>query len=332
MEKGILIAIVSTILCVTFMLGGSALAGRGSSGPDRAIDPIVSTEWLAANTDSPNLAVIDVRSAKDYKSGHVPGSISAPFVFPVSAWIVVRNGLFLEVPDTAELFETIGGLGIRPDSRVVIVSAPDPNLPAPYYGLANATRVADTLIYAGVPNVAILDGGYPKWQFEKRPVTTKTVTPKPVKFDGAVDTDMFVSLDFVRRHLKSADLIDARDADVYFGVTVEPWTDKAGHIPGATSLPTPWIWTFNKDGNYYTFKDRKTLAAMAAGALGTDHGRKEGQKGGDSEIIVYCGVGGYASSWWFILTRVLGYEDVKFFDGASQEWGMHYEMVPYRWQ
>ena len=46
---------------------------------------------------------------------------------------------------------------------------------------------------------------------------------------------------------------------------------------------------------------------MAAGAIGTDHGRKEGKKGRDSEIIVYCGVGGYASSWWFILTQVLGY-------------------------
>ena len=332
MEKGMLTTIVSIIFCVTLLAGGFAFAGHGSSGSSRTIDPILSTEWLAANGNSPNLLIIDVRSAKAYEAGHIPGSISAPFVFPVSAWIVVRNELFLEVPDTAELFKTIGGLGIQPDSRVVIVTAPDPSLPAPYYGLANATRVADTLIYAGVPNVAILDGGYPKWKFEKRPVSTKGVTPKPVAYDGAVNTDMFVSLDFVRNHLKDIDLIDARDANVYFGVIVEPWTDKAGHIPGAACLPTPWIWSFNKEGDYYTFKGRKTLADMAAGVLGTDHGRPTGQKGRDSEIIVYCGVGGYASSWWFILTQVLGYKDVKFFDGAAQEWGMHYDMLPYRWE
>jgi thiosulfate/3-mercaptopyruvate sulfurtransferase len=315
MKKGILPSIVSIVAGATFLMGSLALAGN------RTIAPIVSTQWLAANSGSPNLVIVDVRSAKDYQTGHLPGSVSAPFGFPVSAWITIRNKLFLEVPDTAKLFQTIGGLGIRPNSRVVIVSAPDPKLPAPYYGLANGTRVAVTLIYAGVPNVAILDGGFPKWKAEKRPVSLKTATPKPVTFKGAVDTRIFVSLAYVRRHLKSANIIDARDADVYFGAVVEPWTKKAGHIPGASSLPAPWIWQRNK-GGYYTFKDRKTLAAMAAGVA------KRGKKG----TIVYCGVGGYASSWWFVLTQVLKQRHVKFFDGAAQEWGRHYNMVPYRWE
>ena len=276
--------------------------------------------------------IVDVRGAADYQAGHIPGSVSAPLAFPKSAWITVRNELFLEVPDAAELCGTIGGLGIGPDSQVVVVTAPDPKAPSPYYGLANATRAAVTLIYAGLPNVAILDGGYPKWQFEKRAVSKEAVTPKPVKFDAAVDSGMFVSLDYVKARLDSADILDARDADVYFGVTVEPWTPKAGHIPGASSLPAPWIWTTDKDGNYYVFKDRPTLAAMAAGLLDTPKDRQEAKKGADSNIIVYCGVGGYASSWWFVLTQMLGYEDVVFFDGSAQEWGLQNDMSPYTWE
>lgn len=322
MKRRVLLNAITVIICATFLMGCPALAVAGSSKITRNIDPIVSTDWLAANSGSPHLVILDIRSGEDYKAGHIPGSISAPFGFPKSAWITVRDKLFLEVPDTNELFKTLGGLGIKPGSRVIVVTAHDPKAPAPYYGLANGTRAADTLIHAGVANAAILDGGFLKWKFEKRPVSTTPVKPKPVKFDGAAYAAMFVSVDYVHRNRDGAKLIDARDAEVYFGVIVEPWTPKAGHIPGASSLPAPWIWTLNKEGNYYTFKDGKTLAAMAAGVLG-DSKRK---------AIVYCGVGGYASAWWFVLTQALGYQDVKFFDGAAQEWGMHYDMLPYRWE
>jgi thiosulfate/3-mercaptopyruvate sulfurtransferase len=337
MEKGILITVLAIIFCATLLPGGLALASHGSSGQGREIDPIVSTKWLSENIDNENLVIIDIRDPKSYATAHIPGSINEPFVTdfspetgPTSNWITSRNGLWLEVPDDQNLFKTIGSLGITQKSRIVIVTSPNPNEP-PFYGLANGTRVADTLIYAGIVNVAILDGGYPKWVADGNPVATDIPNITGVAYKGKINKNMFVSVDYVHRHLNSADLIDARDADVYFGVTVEPWTDKAGHIPGAASLPAPWIWTLNDDGTY-TFRNREALAAMAAGVPGKPHERQEGRKGHDSDIIVYCGVGGYASSWWFVLTQVLGYEDVKFFDGASQEWGMHYDMIPYRWE
>jgi thiosulfate/3-mercaptopyruvate sulfurtransferase len=337
MEKGILLTVVSIILCATLLPGGLALASHGHSGPGRTIDPIVSTNWLSENLDNENLVIIDIRDPNSYETAHIPGSINEPFVTafdpstgPTSNWITSKNGLWLEVPDDQNLFETIGSLGITQKSWVVIVTAPNPDEP-PFYGLANGTRVADTLIYAGIINVAILDGGYPKWAADDNPATTDIPDITAVAYEGKIDTNMFVSVDYVHRHLERADLIDARDADVYFGVTAEPWTPKAGHIPGAVSLPAPWIWNLNEDGTY-TYKDRETLAAMAAGVLEKPHGRQKGRKDHDSKIIVYCGVGGYASSWWFVLTQVLGYEEVKFFDGASQEWGLHYDMIPYRWE
>jgi thiosulfate/3-mercaptopyruvate sulfurtransferase len=225
-----------------------------------------------------------------------------------------------------DLSSTIGDLGITNESWVVIVTAPNPGEP-PFFGLANGTRVADTLIYAGLVDVAILDGGYPKWVADSFPTDTDVPVVTPVTYEGDVNERLFVSINYVRRHLKRADIIDARDADVYFGVTIEPYADKAGHIPNSSSLPAPWIWDLNPDGTY-TYKDSETLGAMASGVLRDSrhywhHWRPK--------KIVYCGVGGYASSWWFVLTQVLGYEGVKLYDGSAQEWVLYYDMVPYQW-
>ena len=140
------------------------------------------------------------------------------------------------------------------------------------------------------------------------------------------------SREYTKSRTKKAGILDARDADVYFGVTIEPFANKAGHIPSAKSLPAPWIWdlkTAKPDGKtstYYTYKSTQTLGSMASGVFRQSSGNK-GQ-----EIIVYCGVGGYASSWWFMLTQVLGYQNVKIYDGAAQEWVKYYDMVPYQWE
>jgi thiosulfate/3-mercaptopyruvate sulfurtransferase len=318
-------------LLVAFITGslicGCAVVTRQEAASRRTMDPIVSTDWLAANSQLANMVIIDIRSPVDYGASHIPGAINEPFVTafdpctgPTSEWIVGSvDCLWLQVPDVNDLFAAIGNLGIRPDSRVVIVTAPNPNEP-PFFGLANATRVADTLIYAGVNNVAILDGGHPKWVAEGRPTTKEVPELKSVTYKGKVNPAMFVAIDHVQRHLGDAVIIDARDVDVYFGAVVEPFADKAGHIPNAKSLPAPWIWDWSSDGAY-TYKDPQTLGTMAAGVIG------EPGTVGSQEIIVYCGVGGYASSWWFVLTQVLGYQHVKLYDGSAQEWVKKYDMV-----
>ena len=315
-------SLIASALVTSFLVGGVAFAGKGSP-PGRGIAPIVSTGWLEENAGMKSLVVLDIRSEAAYGEGHIPGARSAPFEMPVSAWTVVRDGLLLEVPEKDPLFDTLGSLGITTDSKVVIVTSPVPGQP-PYYGLADATRVADTLIYAGVKDVAVLDGGHPKWSAEERPTTRDVPDWDSASFQGKVLTEMIVSTGYVHEQLCKAKLIDARDADVYFGVTLEPFADKPGHIPTASSLPAPWIWDANEDGTY-TYKSRKTLEAMASSLTG---GCKDA---GCRELIVYCGVGGYASAWWFLLTQVLGYENVKLYDGAAQAWVREHDMVPFQW-
>jgi thiosulfate/3-mercaptopyruvate sulfurtransferase len=317
------LVIIMSFLALGGLLTMVAYAGHDSHWGHR-IDPIVSTDWLAENSDLDGLVIIDIRSSGDYGQGHIPNSVNEPFPNPFETeWVVSDpDGLWFQLPEKEDLFETIGDLGIKKHSLVVVVTALNPGEP-PSYGLANATRVADTLIYAGVRNVAILDGGYPKWAAESKPTTTDVPNAKPTPYHAKVDKEMFVSIEYVRKHMTRAVMIDARDAEVYFGATIEPFAPREGHIPRARSLPAPWMWKSESDG-IYVYKDTETLKAMATGVIGRFKNK---------EIIVYCGVGGYAASWWFVLTQVLGYDNVRIFDGSAQEWVMKdYDMIPYEWE
>lgn len=285
----------------------------------RAISPIVSTDWLEKNLDDPKLAIIDIRIGEEYRAGHILKAINVPFPDaienPFSQWFVERDGLLLEMPEEADLFNTIGSAGIRGDSLVVVV--PKPELPHP---LVDATRVADTLLYAGVKSVAVLDGGYDKWVNEGRPISLTIVEPTPVTYTSKVDRTMFVSKEYVQKKIGKAIIIDAREPIEYFGCFIRPLWVRAGHIPTAKCLPTLWIWT--EDMTYRTIDE---LRKMVSGVVGTDVAK---------EIIIYCGVGGFSSAWFFLLKEVLGYKNVKIYHGSAQEWTRDPEvpLVSYKWE
>lgn len=301
---------------VAFSFVSDTYAHPGDHGA-RTIEPIVSADWLEANRGAEGIVILDIRPSIAYDAAHIPGAISEPFEVPFSAWITMRDDLLLELPEEEELFATIGDLGIDAESRVVVVTSPNPGEPAAY-GLSNGTRVAGTLIYAGVKNVAVLDGGFGKWQAQGLPTTTEVPAVTPVAYTGEVDDDLFVSRQYVEARIGRVPIVDARDADVYFGTTTEPFAAQAGHIPSASSLPAPWVW-HQEDS---TYRDKDTLGKMAAGVI---------REGKHHQVIVYCGVGGYSSTWVFLLTQVLGYRNVKFYDGAAQDWARYNELIPYRW-
>lgn len=263
----------------------------------RTISPLVTTKWLAENIARPGLVVVDIRNSDEYKAGHIPGAVNAPF----SSWAVSRGGLLLELPEDDELFDTIGATGIESDSRVVVVNKTDTP-----FTLADAARVACTLIYGGVKNVAVLNGGYNKWLKEKRPVSDETPKPKKVAYKGKVNEAMFVNKAYVEKKLGKSVIVDARSPDEFFGITQDLFTEKPGHIPTATCLPAPWLWT-----DKGTYRPIKEIRAMVAGVVGKDKAR---------EIIVYCGVGGFSGAWCFVMREILGYTNARVYDGSAQEW------------
>jgi thiosulfate/3-mercaptopyruvate sulfurtransferase len=278
--------------------------------PTRTISPLVTTKWLAENIGQPGLVVVDIRNREEYSTGHIPGAVNVPF----SSWAKSSGSLLMALPTDEELFETIGGAGIGSGSMVVVVNKTDTP-----FTLADAARVAYTLIYGGVKNVAVLNGGDNKWLKEKRAVSDEAVKPQKVAYRGQINDEMFVNKAYVEKRLGKSVIVDARSPDVFFGITQDLFTDRPGHIPTATCLPAPWLWT-----DRGTYRSIKEIRAMVAGVVGRDRSK---------EIIVYCGVGGFSGALGFVMREMLGYTNARVYEGAAQEWTADPKapMSRYRW-
>ena len=291
------------LLALVFILPLAALA--------REIAPVVSTDWLEKNLSHPKLIMVDIRKVEEYKEGHIPNSINVFY----GTWAIKKKGLDNELPEDDDLFDIIGSAGIKNDSVVVVVGKTDATP-----DLVNAPRVAWTLMYAGVPNVGVLDGGMNKWVKEKKAISTEAVKPKAIEFKGKANKGMFLTKDGVLGRIGKSTIVDTRMPDFYFGVVKLDFVERAGRIQSAVSLPSPWI--FIKEG---TFKSKEDLEAMASGVIGKDMSK---------EIIVYCDTGRLCKGWGFVLREVLGYKNVISYDGSSQEWSKdpNLPMVKYSWQ
>jgi thiosulfate/3-mercaptopyruvate sulfurtransferase len=273
------------------------LASFSLSCHARDIPPFVSADWLGKNIENPGLIIIDIRDDAEYRKSHIKGAINVS----IDSWAVERGGLLREMPDEKELLELLGSIGAKADSKIIVVGQGIRD-----FDRADAVRVAWTILIAGVKDVSVLDGGFLKWMTGEMAVTTDVPVIKPVKYDGKIDLSSIVSKAYVLDKISRAIIVDAREADVYSGAKIEPWAPKAGHIKGAVNLPTPLVFQ-----RYGLLKDKSELADMAEKVIGNDR---------DKEVILYCGAGPFSSVWSYILTEMLGYKDVKVYDGSMQEW------------
>lgn len=263
----------------------------------REIPPIVDAAWLEANLNTPGLTIVDIRKAEEYKEGHIPGAINLMY----GSVAIKRNNLDNELPLDDDLTDILNNAGLTGKSRVVIYNRVD-SLPE----RVNMARVAWTLAYAGIENVAILDGGWTKWMADKKPVSKEPVVAKPADGTFAFNKKILADRDTVKTRLGKALFLDARDAEFYFGAAKQPYVDKAGRIKGAVLLPSSWI--FTREG---TFRKTEELNAFLPGTVGNDKER---------EVVVYCDSGRIASGWWYFLTQVLGYKRVSLYDGSAMDY------------
>ncbi|MCX7991131.1 MAG: rhodanese-like domain-containing protein [Proteobacteria bacterium] len=277
----------------------------------KEIAPIVSTDWLEKNLSNPKLVVIDIRKAEDYKNGHIPGAVNVFY----GVWAVDKKGLKNELPEDDDLVDIINGAGISNDSIVVIAGPADS-----VSDVVNMTRVVLTLKYAGFNNSAVLDGGINKWLKEQRATSTEIVKPKAGNFKPNWNKGVLVGKDYVAKQLGKAIIIDDRGSDAFYGVTKLDFVEKAGHIKGAKNLPTSWL--YGKDNVY---RSAEEMQAIAEGVVGKDKKK---------EIISYCDTGKVSTGWWFVLSEVLGYENVKVYEGSMQEWSKdpNLPVVRYSWE
>ena len=279
----------AVLIAIALLLPLTALA--------RGIDPVVSTDWLQKNLKKGNLVIVDLRKVEEYQAGRIPGSVNVFY----GSWAIKKGDLLNELPMVEDLADVIAGAGIDKNTLVVLVDkvekVPD------QFGM---TRVAWTLKYMGVPNVAILSGGITQWVKEGKAISTDAVKPKAKPFKATVNQNLFIDKAGVMAKLGKAIIIDTRAPAFFEGKEKLEFVPKTGRIKGAVNLPVGQLYT--PEGLY---KSKADLAALATNAAGKDLTK---------EIIVYCDTGKTCTGWAFIMTEMLGYKDVKVYDGSFMEW------------
>ncbi|SDZ03245.1 sulfurtransferase [Herbiconiux ginsengi] len=268
----------------------------GYAHPER----LVSGDWLEAHLGEPGLVVVE--SDEDvllYETGHIPGSVK------IDWHTDLNDPVERDYVDGAGFAALLGGKGISRDDTVVI------------YGDKNNWWAAYALwvfTLFGHEDVRLLDGGRDKWIAEGRPITTDRPAPAPVDYPVVErrDEEIRAFKDDVLAHLGHP-LIDVRSPEEYSGerTTAPAYPEegalRAGHIPSAANVP--WARAAAEDG---TFKPVVELDAIYRGEAGLVDGEP---------VIAYCRIGERSSHTWFVLTHLLGFENVRNYDGSWTEWG-----------
>ena len=277
----------------------SEIAERGYDHPEA----LVSTAWVAAHLDDPGVRVVESdEDALLYASGHVPGAVEVDWTRDLND-PVERDYL-----DGERFAALMRRLGVTPETTLV------------FYGDKNnwwACYAYWVFQLFGHANARIMDGGRLKWEKEGRPMVRDvpaypaTDYPMPERDD----TRIRAFRDQVRDHVEArGKLIDVRSPAEFTGERLHmpeypnEGALRGGHIPLAKNVP----WARAVDPADGTFRSAAELRAIYEGEAGLAE---------KDDVVVYCRIGERSSHTWFVLTRLLGYPQVRNYDGSWTEWG-----------
>jgi thiosulfate/3-mercaptopyruvate sulfurtransferase len=262
---------------------------------------LVTTEWVAQNLNAPNTRLVEVDvDTTAYDQGHIPGAVG--WNWQTQLQDNVRRDLI----EKSALEKLLSESGISNDTTILL------------YGDNNnwfAAYAFWQLKYYGHQNVKLINGGRKKWIEEKRAVTKDRANVSPANYRvTATDESLRAFRDDVLALVqgkKRGQLVDVRSVDEFTGKIIAPpgmteTAQRAGHIPNAANIP--WAQAANEDG---TFKSAEALSALY---------QNKGVTGSD-EVIAYCRIGERSSHTWFVLKYLLGYNNVRNYDGSWTEWG-----------
>ncbi len=264
-------------------------------------DALVSTEWLAEHLNDASIRIVE--SNEDillYDTGHIPGAVKIDWTSDLN------DQLSRDYINGEQFSKLLSSKGISRDTTVI------------FYGDKNnwwAAYAYWVFQLFGHTNAKLLNGGRKKWIDEGR-ATTRTVPSFAATHYPVIqrdDTKIRAYRDEVLAHVKAKGaLVDVRSVPEYTGEKLhmpeypQEGALRGGHIPGAASIP--WAQAVKEDG---TFKSYDDLKALYDGKGVT----------ADKDVVAYCRIGERSSHTWFVLTNLLGYKNVRNYDGSWTEWG-----------
>jgi thiosulfate/3-mercaptopyruvate sulfurtransferase len=262
----------------------------------------VDTDWVLEHNRDGNvrIAEVDFDPVSNYNQGHIPNAV-------LFDWRKdINDPLRRDILSKNQLEEMFSRNGISSDNTLVL------------YGDFNnwfAAFAFWVFKYYGAKDVRIMNGGRKKWMTEDKPLTNDVPSAQRSSYKvSKVDEKVRVYLDDVRGVLgkKKVALVDVRGPKEYSGEILAPpeypteMAQRGGHIPGAANIP--WGLALKEDG---TFKPAEELESLYKQKAVTP----------DKEVITYCRIGERSSHTWFVLKYLLGYPDVRNYDGSWTEWG-----------
>jgi thiosulfate/3-mercaptopyruvate sulfurtransferase len=262
---------------------------------------LVSTDWLVEHLDDSSVVVAEVDENPDlYDDGHISGAVKLHWKEDL------QDPVERDLVDKGEFERLMSSLGIGNDATLVV------------YGDKNNWFAAYAYWYLkiyGHDDVRVLDGGRQKWIDEGRELTTDVPQVQSATYTAQErDESIRAYRDAVRETIGDGGkaLVDVRSPQEYSGDLIAPpgyeqeGAQRAGHIPSAASIP--WAQAVRDDG---TFKSADELRQLYGGKGVTQ----------DKSVTAYCRIGERSAHTWFVLRELLGYEDVKNYDGSWTEWG-----------
>jgi thiosulfate/3-mercaptopyruvate sulfurtransferase len=270
------------------------------AGPtEYAKDVLVDTEWLAVRAEDQSVRIVEVGgSSSAYDEGHVPGSVFLSMGRLSNPDEPVEN----QIATREQLSEALSSVGVEPDHTVVLYDR-QRNL--------QAARAYWVLAYYRHPDVRVYNGGAAKWSSDGQPLSTEPAAVTESAYEaGPADEAIRTTWQYVVDHTEDPETLmcDVRSPDEHLGRDVR--AARGGRIPGSINLE--WTAAVQPDG---TFKPAPELWALYTAAGFTP----------DKRIITYCQSGVRGAHTWFVLRELLGYPDVRNYDGSWVEYGNHPE-------
>ncbi|HEX5370850.1 MAG TPA: sulfurtransferase [Dehalococcoidia bacterium] len=263
-----------------------------------AEDVLVSTQWVADHGKDAGVKLVEVDvDTSAYDEGHIAGAIG----FNWSSQL--QDQTRRDIITKAELEKLLGEAGISNDDTIVL------------YGDNNnwfAAYAFWVLELYGHQKIKLMDGGRKKWLDENRPTTKEAASISASKYTAREpNMALRAKREQVMAALGSEPMVDVRSPAEFTGEILAPpglqeTAQRGGHIPGAANVP--WGQAVKEDG---TFKSIDDLKALYGGKGVT----------GEKPVIVYCRIGERSSHTWFVLKHLLGYQNVRNYDGSWTEWG-----------